>query len=246
MNEEKAPSRPLRSTMVYEALREEIIEGVFAPGVRLATRALATRFEVSDIPVREALWMLEREGLIENIPFAGARVRVFDEREIEEAYEARGYLEALAIKLGAGKLTDEQVAQIQDVLDQFQKAMDRDDLVECGRLNRQFHELTIAGCPNSRVLSLIKVLWDAQASYQMVFRLIPERTRISHEEHVEIARAVIEGDGERAAALIVNHRRHSASALSHTSLTHHDEEPASEHQASGVNSESRTIDSLLS
>src|SRR5919106_5930776 len=96
-------SRTLRSTQVYETLRSEIIEGVLPPGSRLAARALAQRLESSDIPVREALWMLARDGLVENTPYAGARVRKFSLREVEEAYQVRGHLESLALKLGAGR-----------------------------------------------------------------------------------------------------------------------------------------------
>ncbi|MEH1124991.1 GntR family transcriptional regulator [Micromonospora sp. CPCC 206061] len=212
-------ARKLRSTQVYDALRKEIIEGTLPPGSRLAARALAERFESSDIPVREAIWMLARDGLVENIPYAGARVRTFTQREIEETYAIRGYLESLAINLGAGRLDPAQVAAVHDLMGQLDTALAAGDLVAYGRLNRPLHEALLLGCPNSRLLQLLEQLWDGQASYQMVFRLNPARARASQEEHRRIVEAVINGDGERAAALILEHRQHGARALSHTPLT---------------------------
>ena len=196
----------LRSEQVYDALRKEIIEGDLPPGTRLATRALAQRLQVSDIPVREALWMLAKDGLVENTPYAGARVRQFTPREVAETYAVRGYLESLALKLGAGRLNDEQVSGVERLMDQLQQALDDEDLVAYGQLNRLFHDAILVGCPNTRLLELIDNLWDGQASYQMVFRLNPERAQASQAEHRQIATAVISGDGERAAELISAHR----------------------------------------
>ena len=215
-------SRTLRSTQVYETLRSEIIQGVLPPGSRLAARALAQRLESSDIPVREALWMLARDGLVENTPYAGARVRKFSLREVEEAYQVRGHLESLALKLGAGRLDAEQAGTVRRLLCELDRALEAEDFVEYGRLNRLFHEAILVGCPNSRLLDLLGRLWDGEASYQMVFRLNPERTRASQAEHRLIAEAVLTGDGGKAAELIVAHRAAGARALSSTSLTDDD------------------------
>lgn len=216
----------LRSEQVYQALRKEIIEGDLPPGTRLATRALSQRFGLSDIPVREAVWMLARDGLVENTPYAGARVRQFTEREVAETYAVRGHLESLALKLGAGRLDGQQITAVERLLDQLQEALDAGDFVAYGRLNRLFHGAILVGCPNSRLLELIDNLWDGQASFQMVFRLNPERARTAQAEHREIAAAVISGDGERAAELITTHRLRSTGALSNTALTSIEEEQA--------------------
>ncbi|MEJ3746550.1 GntR family transcriptional regulator [Actinomycetes bacterium KLBMP 9797] len=219
-------ARKLRSTQVYDALREEIIEGALPPGSRLAARALALRFDSSDIPVREALWMLARDGLVQNTPYAGARVRQFTQREIEETYAVRGHLESLALKLGAGRLDAEQTANVKRVMGELDAALDAGNLVRYGRLNREFHEAILVGCPNQCLLDLIERLWDGQASYQMVFRLNPERARASQAEHREIVDAMFSGDGERAAKLIMAHRERGAQALAQTSLAQSEEELA--------------------
>jgi DNA-binding GntR family transcriptional regulator len=224
-------TRQLRSTQVYETLRQEIIEGVLPPGSRLAARALSQRLASSDIPVREAIWMLARDGLVENTPYAGARVRRFTRREVEEAYQVRGHLESLALKLGAGRLNAEQAATVRRLLRELDAALEAEDLVEYGRLNRLFHEAILVGCPNSRLLDLLERLWDGQASYQMVFRLNPERTRASQAEHRRIAEAVLTGDGDRAAELIVEHRAAGARALSSTPLTANPTENETEEHA---------------
>jgi len=217
-------NKTLRSTQAYQTLRREIIEGELPPGTRLGARAIAHRLGLSDIPVREALWMLARDGLVENIPYAGARVRQFREREIEEGYAVRGHLESLALKLGAGRLTSAQVAEVRRLLAQLDRALESGDLVEYGQLNRLFHEAILVGCTNGRLLELIEGLWDGQASYQMVFRLNPARAASSQAEHRQIADAVINGDGDRAADLIAIHRQRGAKALSVTPLARHDTE----------------------
>jgi DNA-binding GntR family transcriptional regulator len=213
-------SRRLTSTRVYDELRKEIIDGTLTPGTRLAARALAQRFDVSDIPVREALWMLARDGLVENTPYAGARVRQFSAREIEETLAIRAHLEGLALRLAAGRLTADQVAEVERLMQELDTALDAGDMVEYGRLNRMFHEAILAGCPNGRLLALIERLWDGQASYQMMFRFSPDRATESQKEHRELVEAVLGGDGARAEALIVEHRERGVRALTGTPLTH--------------------------
>lgn len=215
-------SRRLTSTRVYDELRTEIIEGALAPGTRLAARALAQRFGVSDIPVREAIWMLARDGLVENTPYAGARVRQFTRREIEESLAIRGHLESLALRLGSGRLDADQVAEVERLLRLLDAALEAGDMVEYGRLNRLFHEAILVGCPNGLLLELIGQLWDGQASYQMMFRFDPDQAHVSRQEHRLIADAVIGGDGERAATLILQHRERGAKALTDTPLTQPD------------------------
>jgi DNA-binding GntR family transcriptional regulator len=90
---------------VADALREEIERGLLAPGERLVEMALARRFEVSQGPVREALRLLEREGLVDHRPRRGVYVRVLSARDIEEVYSLRAAIEGLAVRRAVQLMT---------------------------------------------------------------------------------------------------------------------------------------------
>ena len=105
----------LKSRAIYLALRERILSNDIAPGTRLVMRDVANRYEASDIPVREALRMLERDGLVETAPYRGARVTTLTAKEVEETYFIRSHLESIATGLAADRITDAELAQL-DVL----------------------------------------------------------------------------------------------------------------------------------
>lgn len=199
--------RELAARGLYTSLREEIISGALPPGTRLRVRELASRFETSDIPVREAIWMLQHDGLAENRPYAGACVKQYSEREINESLELRAHLESIAIRLSPPGLHPTQRARIEVLMAQLDEAAARADYAEYGELNRRFHRELLENCPNSRLLEIIDRLWDGQAGIQQVFRLDHSRISESAVEHRQIVDAFIDGDMHRASDLIVEHRR---------------------------------------
>lgn len=214
--------RQLAALSLYETLRGEIISGVFAPGARLRVRELAIRFETSDIPVREAIWMLQHDGLAENQPYAGACVKQYTEREIDESLELRAHLEALAIRLSPPGFRPSQSARIERLLGELDGAAARNDFASYGELNRRFHRELLENCPNSRLLEMIDRLWDGQAGIQQVFRLDSSRTSESTMEHRAIVDAIAAGDNQLASDLIVEHRRKVAISASAKLVSHED------------------------
>lgn len=196
----------MRSTRVYEALRRAVLEGELVPGQRLVLRELANRYGVSDVPVREALRMLQRDGLIEMLPYRGARVVVLSPEEVEEAYLIRGQLESLAAAEAVAHLKDSDVVQLKDCLRRMVHVIEQGDSVAYAELNREFHGVILGACPYRRLTELILNLWDGQAGYQTVFRLAPERVRESFEEHKQILELLLSGDKEGVARATKDHR----------------------------------------
>ena len=88
-----------KNMAVYEALRQDIIDGRLKPSQKLIMSDLAKRFELSEIPVREAIRRLESDGIVEFTPHMGAVVSKIDESEFVEIYLIRIELEALANRL---------------------------------------------------------------------------------------------------------------------------------------------------
>ncbi len=107
---------------VYQQLRHRIITKQLRPGQRLPEVALASQFEVSRTPVREALRRLASEGLVLLIPNSGARVSSPTRSEIEDAYAVREYLESLAVKLAVNTISESQLGRIDDAVAAEEKA----------------------------------------------------------------------------------------------------------------------------
>lgn len=198
---------------IYDSVRERILKGELAPGSRLVIRALALEHETSDIPIREALRMLERDGLVEIRPYRGARVVNLSEDEIEEGYLIRGHLESLATRTAVGHLTEQHFGQLDRCLRDMGKALDRGDGLGYAEINREFHGLIFSASPHRRLQDLIENIWDGQRGYQMVFRLSPDWQWTSYQEHQQIVQALREGDADKAAEIALEHKLAAGRAL---------------------------------
>lgn len=160
---------------IARRVRDAILDGRLGPGTRIRQEALARRFGVSRIPVREALRLLETQGLVTLVPHSGARVATLDLAEHLELYLIREALEPLAIAQSAPHLTDEQLAELHRLAGEIAAA--RDDEQRWLELDRQFHLLSYAGAPQPRLLGMIDDLWNTTQHYRRAYR-----TTLSDEE----------------------------------------------------------------
>jgi DNA-binding GntR family transcriptional regulator len=206
----------LKSQAIYAALREQILCNDIRPGTRLVMRDVANKHKASDIPVREALRMLERDGLVETTPYRGARVTTLTEKEVEETYFIRSHLESIATGLAAERITDAELAQLDALMIQMRAAVDAQDGPGFADLNRRFHETIVAGCGNDMLRELTMDIWQRHSGFQRVFRMVPERLATSQREHEGIMAALRDRDAESASSLALLHKlsvRDSVSAL---------------------------------
>lgn len=201
--------RKVRSVQVYEALKEEILRGAVAPGSRLIVRELASRFGVSDIPVREALWVLHREGLVAMNAYSGARVAELTRQEVLEVLVVRAELEGLATELAASRLDEEVLQSLRDLLGEMQAIVEArsPDPLAYAALNRDFHSTIFRNCGNGRLDHTIQLLWEGHGQLQTVFRLNPDRLSRSLEEHRAIVAALEARDGDLAGRLAADHKK---------------------------------------
>jgi DNA-binding GntR family transcriptional regulator len=202
----------LKSHAIYAALRERILSNDIAPGTRLVMRDVANQYEASDIPVREALRMLERDGLVETAPYRGARVTTLTAKEVEETYFIRSHLESIA----TGLATDAELAQLDLFMIEMRAAVDAQDGPRYSDLNLEFHRTIVASCGNDMLRELTMDIWRRHSGFQRVFRMMPERIAISQREHEGIMAALRDHDAERASSLALLHKqsvRDSVSAL---------------------------------
>jgi DNA-binding GntR family transcriptional regulator len=197
----------LKSQAIYAALRERILANDIAPGTRLVMRDVANEYDASDIPVREALRMLERDGLVETTPYRGARVTALTAKEVEETYFIRSHLESIATGLAAERITDAELAQLDVLMEEMRAAVDAGDGPTFSDVNHEFHRTIVAGCGNDMLVELTMDIWQRHSGFQRVFRMVPERIATSQREHEGIMAALRDHDAERASKLALLHKQ---------------------------------------
>ena len=117
---------PLRD-VVFDTLRQAILDGTLQPGERLMELHLAQQLGVSRTPVREALRKLELEGLVLNIPRRGAVVAQITQKDLEDVLEVRAALEELAVRQACKKISSLQTARLQEAADRFAKSLQQNE-----------------------------------------------------------------------------------------------------------------------
>jgi len=124
----------------YEYLKSSIFSGRFTPGERLAEEHLAGELGVSRTPVREALHKLEQDGLIEPLGARGFCIPRDSEEEIEDLFELRTVLEGYTLKIICERITDEQIAVLEGIVNRADEALRRERIEEVFQWNTQFHD----------------------------------------------------------------------------------------------------------
>jgi DNA-binding GntR family transcriptional regulator len=199
MSESSDPAVGAASERIAGHLREAILSGEIAPGQWIRQEEVAARLGASRLPVREALRMLEAEGLTEHAANKGSRVPLLDMREVEIVYRMRERLEPLALTESLRQLTEEQIARMEEI----QERIESDDgLPEFLVLDREFHLTSYARCPSERLVSTISGLWNSTQHHRRAFMLLggPDRRWVVNSEHRLLLDAIHRRDavdGER-------------------------------------------------
>lgn len=153
---ERVEARTLKAN-VTEILRQSIIDGSLAPGTEFNQAQLAEQLGVSRGPIREALGQLEQEGLVESTPYKVVMVTRLTHRYVEELYSVRGALEALAIERAIPRLTDEDIDQLNEIIEDMRQAATAQDPVRLVELDLAFHETILLAADHHLALRLWKL-----------------------------------------------------------------------------------------
>jgi DNA-binding GntR family transcriptional regulator len=195
-------------------LRDFLVEGHLAPGIRVPERELCERFEVSRTPLREALKVLAAEGLIELLPNRGARVRQFSEADIRNLFEVIAGLDFLAGRLACQRITDEQIAAIEALHLAMYTHYLRRELHDYFQLNQRIHQAIVeaAGNPvlSANYANLNAVVRRLRYSANLVRR---DRLSDAMREHEEIVDALRRRAGEELGTLMFEHMRRKCEAV---------------------------------
>ncbi len=202
-----------KNVAVYEALRQDIIDGKLKPGQKIIMSDVAKNFGLSEIPVREAIRRLESDGFVEFTPHIGAVVRKMDEREFVETYLIRIELEALATRLAAPHVTLTDIEYLERKNRDMAIAVDERKPEKLGRLNKDFHLRLYHAAPYPYLYNLISELWEKVERTQSVFAYVPERAAASVAEHKKIIRALKDRNTELSEKLIKEQKARTMAEL---------------------------------
>ena len=196
--------QPLRE-VVCETLREAIRSGVLKPGERLMEIQLADELGVSRTPVREAMRKLELEGYVIMLPRRGTYVANISIRDINEVFEIRTTLDALASGLAAERITEEELEQLERLLVSIGENIETRNMKKVVEDDMEFHDILYKASRNQRLVGIISNLRE-----QMTY---PGRLKKTLEEHSRLVEAIAQRDVELAQKLAVEHMENSEQTL---------------------------------
>ncbi|HUN07174.1 MAG TPA: GntR family transcriptional regulator [Aggregatilineales bacterium] len=205
-------NKPLRDR-VLDALRDAIVSAELKPGEPLIELELSAQLGVSRAPLREAIQILSREGLVETIPYRGAIVRNLSRRDIEELYSLRSVLESFAVQRIIERNDAEQVTRLRAVFESMLTAAQGGDLKAVNNIDREFHDTLIElSDHNLLVMTWSSVSMRVRQVMALRNRRNSDITRIAY-NHLPIIEAIQKANEAEALRLIREHVASSGDLL---------------------------------
>lgn len=194
------------SARVADHLREAILRGEIAPGQWIRQEEVAAQLGSSRLPVREALRMLEAEGLTEHARHRGARVPAMSMHEVDVVYQMRERLEPLALHESLPHLDDADLRRLEEIQSRIEA---NDDVATFIDLDREFHLLTYSGCEIGHLSAVVTRLWNSTQHYRRAFVTIsgPGRMWVVNAEHRLLLDAIVRRDDVDAERYLSGHIR---------------------------------------
>ena len=212
---------PLRD-VVFNTLREGILYGLLPPGLRLMEIQLAKQLGVSRTPVREAIRMLELEGLVNTIPRKGAEVAEITEKDLHDVLEVRCSLEELAVELACKSIQKEQMEALQKNLRKFKQLLRVGNATALAECDVCFHDIIIQSTNNKRLFQLLNNLREQMYRYRLEYLKDSSAHQHLYQEHEAIVTAIQNHNIEDAKKIIREHINHQYEDVIQSLRTHDD------------------------
>lgn len=231
------------SAAAARQIREAILEGRLAGGVRLAEVELAETLGMSRAPVREALLRLEQEGLVASSRYRGTKVVELTSQDVEELVTLRSSLEALAWSRCSAGVSDQVVADLEDCVQQMRQAVGRQANAELVRLDIAFHDRVMRAAEHKRLYSVWTAIKWQVALYLLNRRmLVDDYHQIIVSEHEQLVADLCSSKPEMAVQAIEDH---IATAYARLKSGNYFEVPAGEKPSRARSPERHTTDSVV-
>ena len=179
---------PLRD-VVFNTLREAILKGELKPGERLMEMHLANKLGVSRTPIREAIRMLEQEGLAVTIPRKGAQVAKMTEKDLQDVMEVRDALDELAVACACERKNEEQFVRLKSAMGVFEAATKTDDVRAIVEADEAFHNVIYEMAGNPKLETIINN--SREQMYRYRYEYVKDRS--IYEQLIAEHKAIIEG-----------------------------------------------------
>lgn len=195
---------PLRD-VVFNTLRQGILTGELHPGERLTEINLANRLGVSRTPIREAIRMLELDGLVTMMPRRGAEVARISKQDLQDVLELRRVLDSLATKLACERMDEETKSELRSAADDFIKATKSGDVTMIAGADVRFHDVILKASGNKRLIQMMNNLAERIYRYRLEYIKDKKHHQQLIEEHEELFKYLVAGNSEMATKVAEMH-----------------------------------------
>jgi DNA-binding GntR family transcriptional regulator len=194
-------------------LRQLIVEGVIAPGMKLNERALAEQLKVSRTPLREAIRMLAAEGLVALLPHRGAVAVQLSPQDVADTFEVMAGLEAQSGELAADRITEGELNEVRALHFEMRAAHTRRDLPTYYRLNATIHDHINAAARNAVLTQTYKTVNARLQALRFRSNFDEAKWARAVQEHERMIELLAARDGARLRKLMLTHLEHKRDAV---------------------------------
>lgn len=206
-------SLPLRD-VVFNTLRRKILMGELAPGERLMELKLTKSLGVSRTPVREAIHLLEMDGLVDIVPRRGASVANITKKDLQDVLEVRCALEELAVELACSRITKEELERLAFASAEFAHSTSSGDVSLMAEKDVAFHDIIFKSTDNNRLIQQLNNLSERMYRYRVEYLKDSSVHKILVAEHEEIMKCLAENRPEDARKAIKKHITNQVAGVS--------------------------------
>jgi DNA-binding GntR family transcriptional regulator len=194
------------SHRIAASLKEEILSGKFPPGARIRQEDIAEQYGASRSPVREALRMLDADGLVTLVANTGAWISQLSLAECEEMYQIRERVEPLLLRSSIPNLTPESLVRLREIAKQLEESEDVEQFL---LFDREFHLLSYSGASTALLGDMVQRLWNTTQHYRRAYSrlLATDGFKSAHYEHYLLLEAISRSDTEDAERILYGHIR---------------------------------------
>lgn len=203
---------PLRD-VVFHTLREAILKGELKPGERLMELQLAAKLGVSRTPIREAIRMLEQEGLAVTIPRKGAEVAKMTEKDMEDVLEVRDALDELAARIACEQISEEQLQELSVTMHEFEESTKTRNIKKIAEADVMFHDIIYQSTGNPKLVNMLSNLREQMYRYRVEYLKDENNYPTLMKEHKKIVDGLTKKNKEQVTEAMHQHVRNQAVAV---------------------------------
>ena len=214
---EFSPSDTSLRHKVFHHVKLQIINGIYAPGETILETKIADELGVSRTPVREAIWLLEVEGLVEISPKKGAVVLGITAKDVADICAMRELLEGLAARWAAPRLTVDQLKELQKICDLSEFYVHKKDTEELANLDDKFHQLVYTASGSKMLNRTLSHLHELIHPVRLHSMNVDDRFAQSVNEHLLLLQSFRDKDAAQAETSMNRHiKMANQNILTHT------------------------------